>query len=180
MFTITRAVGIHSFVQPAISSNRLGIESKFQLSSDIPEAVRNEIITAIGDTIPDYRFWIPTSVQSAPSDSTELSRLVQCCYTVQLASCGSPIRRTHLLQLCLSLGFELDQMFIPQHWVSPELKVSIACQSEPFNFHPRLLIDSNQIDGCSVTFTYSVEPLNRSVELMIISVICRTCGFARL
>jgi len=167
-------------VQPAISSNRLGIESKFQLSSEISEPLRNEILTAIGHTIPDYRFWIPTNGPSAPSHETSLLRLTQTCHTVQLASIGSRIRRVDLLQLCLSLGFELDQMFIPQHWVSPDLKVSIACQSEPFNFHPRLLTESNQIDGCSVTFTYSVEPPNSSVELMIISVICRTCGFARL
>jgi hypothetical protein len=167
-------------VQPAISSNRLGIESKFQLSEDIPKALRTEILAAIGDTIPDYRFWIPTNVQSAPSDSSELTRLTQCCHTVSLGSNGFPIRRVHLLQLCLSLGFELDQMFIPQHWVSPDLKVSIACQTEPFNFHPRLLTEGNQIGGCTVTFTYSVEPRNSSVELMIISVICRTCGFARL
>jgi hypothetical protein len=167
-------------VQPAISSNGLGIESKFQLSSEISEALRNEILAAIGHTIPDYRFWIPTNGQSANSRETGLTRLTKGCHTVHLATIRSPIRRIYLLQLCLSLGFELDQMFIPQHWVSPELKVSIACQSEPFNFHPRLLTESNQIDGCSVTFTYSVDAPNSSVELMIISVICRTCGFARL
>lgn len=180
MFTITRVVGIHSYVQPAISSNRLGIESKFQLSLDIPEASRNEILTKVGHIIPDYRFWIPTTSYPAPSEESGLIRVTEGCHTVHLASSGSPIRRINLLQLCLSLGFVLDEMFIPQHRVSSDLKVSIACQSEPFNFHPRLLTDSNQIDGCSVTFTYSIEPLNSSVELMIISVICRMCGFARL
>ena len=180
MCTITRAVRIHSCVQPAISSNPLGIETEFQLSRAISPDVRADILIAVGKTIPDYRFWIPGI--SVPDDDTEngLTRVKNCSHTVLLSSVRKTSRRTDLLRLCLSLGFELNEMLIPTLAVGPGLVSSIACNHEPFNFHPRFLDDGNRIDGCSVTFLYADGSQNRSIELTIISVICRTCGFSQM
>ena len=71
-------------------------------------------------------------------------------------------------------------MFIPELHFNQDVIVSVACHLEPFNFHPRLLTEGNQIDGCLVTFTYTEAALDSSIELMIISVICRICGFSRM
>ena len=171
---------IHSCVQPAIPSNRLGIETEFQLSRAISPDVRAEILTAVGLTIPDYRFWIPGL--RVPDDDTQvgLTRVKTCSHTVLLSSVRTTSRRTELLKICLSLGFELNEMLIPTLAIGPGLVASIACNHEPFNFHPRFLDDGNRIDGCSVTFVYADGSQNTSIELTIISVICRTCGFSQM
>ena len=173
-------VRIHSYVQPAISSNRLGIETHFQLSPDIPVDEHREILVAIGHTIPDYRFWIPSYPEAVQETESAMIRSIERSHTVLLGARDSTVRRIDMLQLCLSLGLTLNTMYIPQLWIPHGVCVSVACQSEPFNFHPRLLKDGNQVDGCLVTFTYGDASPNSSVEMMIISVICRMCGFARL
>ena len=180
MCTITRAVRIHSCVQPAISSNRLGIETQFQLSKEISPAARAEILSAIGQTIPDHRFWITVTNPPAEDRRIALIREQNCSDTTILSGGHTTIRRIDLLKLCLSLGFELNAMYIPTRTLGPALSVSIACNIEPFNFHPRFLDDGNRIDGCSVTFLYADGSQNRSIELTIISVICRTCGFSQM
>ena len=166
-------------MQPVISSNRLGMETQFQLSNDIPHEMRNDIRDVIGQTIPDYRFWIPSNQLASEQATSALVRPRDHSHTVHLTTANS-VRRIDLLQMCLSLGFVLNRMYILELWISQDICISVACQTEPFNFHPRLLIDSNQIKGCLVTFTSSELLPNSSVEMMIISVICRTCGFARL
>ena len=180
MCTITRAVRIHSCVQPAISSNRFGIETEFQLSSAISPDVRADILNAVGRTIPDYLFWIPGI--NVPDDDTKngLTQVKNCSHTVLLRSIRTTCQRTDLLRLCLSLGFKLNEMYIPTRTLGPGLAVSIACNTEPYNFHPRFLDDGNRIDGCCVTFLYADGSQNRSIELTIISVICRKCGFSQM
>ncbi len=167
-------------MQPAISSNRLGIETHFQLSRDISPDARAEILGAVGLTIPDYRFWIPVSILPDFGTQVSLTRLGNHSQTILLSGGRTSIRRIELLKLCLSLGFELSTMFLPTLAIGPGLTVSIACNIEPFNFHPRLIDDGNRIDGCSVTFTYANGSQNRSLELTIISVVCRTCGFSQM
>jgi len=167
-------------VQPAISSNRLGIETQFQLSRDISPDAYAEILSAVGLTIPDYRFWIPVSDLPDYGTQVSLTRLSNHSETTLLSGGRTSIRRIELLKLCLSLGFELNTMFLPTLAIGPNLTVSIACNVEPFNFHPRLIDDGNRIDGCSVTFTYANGSQNRSLELTIISVVCRTCGFSQM
>jgi len=167
-------------VQPAISSNRLGIETQFQLSRDISPDAHAEILSAVGLTIPDYRFWIPVSDLPDYGTQVSLTRLSNHSETTLLSGGRTSIRRIELLKLCLSLGFELNTMFLPTLAIGPNLTVSIACNVEPFNFHPRLIDDGNRIDGCSVTFTYANGSQNRSLELTIISVVCRTCGFSQM
>ena len=173
-------VRIHSGVQPAISSNRLGIETHFQLSRDISPDLRAEILNAVGLTIPDYRFWIPASILLDEATQVSLTRVANRSHTVLLSGGRTSIRRIELLKLCLSLGFELNTMFVPTLAIGQGLTVSIACNIEPFNFHPRLIDDGNRIDGCSVTFTYANGSQNRSLELTVISVVCRTCGFSQM
>lgn len=173
-------VRIHSGVQPAISSNRLGIETHFQLSRDISPDLRAEILNAVGLTIPDYRFWIPASILLDEATQVSLTRVANRSHTVLLSGGRTSIRRIELLKLCLSLGFELNTMFLPTLAIGQGLTVSIACNIEPFNFHPRLIDDGNRIDGCSVTFTYANGSQNRSLELTVISVVCRTCGFSQM
>jgi len=167
-------------VQPAFSSNRLGIETQFQLSRDISPDAYAEILSAVGLTIPDYRFWIPVSDLPDYGTQVSLTRLSNHSETTLLSGGRTSIRRIELLKLCLSLGFELNTMFLPTLAIGPNLTVSIACNVEPFNFHPRLIDDGNRIDGCSVTFTYANGSQNRSLELTIISVVCRTCGFSQM
>lgn len=167
-------------MQPAISSNRLGIETKFQLSQDIPVEIAAAFVRVIGATIPDYRFWIPASQACGSHTSADLVRSARASKTHLLRLSGSAVKRSRTLQQFLSLGFVLNTMYIPELRLSEDVLVSIACHLEPFNFHPRLLTDGNQIDGCLVTFDYAEGSLNSSVELMIISVICRICGFSRM
>lgn len=167
-------------MQPAISSNRLSIETHFQLSRDISPDLRAEILSAVGLTIPDYRFWIPASILLDEATQVSLTRVANRSHTVLLSGGQTSIRRIELLKLCLSLGFELNTMFLPTLAIGPGLTVSIACNIEPFHFHPRLIEDGNRIDGCSVTFTYANGSQNRSLELTIISVVCRTCGFSQM
>lgn len=167
-------------MQPAISSNRLGIETKFQLSQDIPVEIAAAFVRVIGATIPDYRFWIPASQACESHTSADLVRSARASKTHLLRLSGSAVKRSRTLQQFLSLGFVLNTMYIPELRLSEDVLVSIACHLEPFNFHPRLLTDGNQIDGCLVTFDYAEGSLNSSVELMIISVICRICGFSRM
>ncbi len=167
-------------MQPAISSNRLGIETHFQLSRDISPDLRAEILNAVGLTIPDYRFWIPASILLDEATQVSLTRVANRSHTVLLSGGRTSIRRIELLKLCLSLGFELNTMFLPTLAIGQGLTVSIACNIEPFNFHPRLIDDGNRIDGCSVTFTYANGSQNRSLELTVISVVCRTCGFSQM
>ena len=167
-------------MQPAISSNRLGIETKFQLSQDIPVEITNELVSVIGATIPDYRFWIPVRQESESYTGADLVRSARASKTYLLRSSGTAVKRSRTLQQFLSLGFVLNTMYIPELRLDEDVVVSIACHLEPFNFHPRLLTDGNQIDGCLVTFTYAEGSLNSSVELMIFSVICRICGFSRM
>lgn len=172
--------GIHSYVQPAISSNRLGIETKFQLSQDIPDETAAELVSVVGAIIPDYRFWIPVRPALKTQTGLDLVRSATTCKTHLLCSSGSAVKRLRTLQQFLSLGFVLNAMFIPELHLNDGVIVSVACHLEPFNFHPRLLTEGNQIDGCLVTFTYAEGALDSSVELMIISVICRICGFSRM
>lgn len=167
-------------MQPAISSNRLGIETKFQLSQDIPVEIAAAFVRVIGATIPDYRFWIPASQACESHTSADLVRSARASKTHLLRLSGSAVKRSRTLQQFLSLGFVLNTMYIPELRLSEGVVISIACHLEPFNFHPRLLTDGNQIDGCLVTFDYAEGSLNSSVELMIISVICRICGFSRM
>ena len=167
-------------MQPAISTNRLGIETKFQLSQDIPVEITNELIRVIGATVPDIRFWIPVRQESESHTGADLVRSARASKTHLLHSSGSAVKRSRTLQHFLSLGFVLNTMYIPELRVAEDVVVTVACHLEPFNFHPRLLRDGNQIDGCLVTFTYAEGSLNSSVELMIISVICRICGFSRM
>lgn len=167
-------------MQPAISSNRLGIETKFQLSQDIPIEIAAAVVSVIGAIIPDYRFWIPTSQACEALTGADLVRSVRKCKTHLVRSSGSTVKRSGTLQQLLSLGFVLNTMYIPELRLAEGVVVSIACHLEPFNFHPRLLADGNQIDACLVTFTYAEGALDSSVELMIISVICRICGFSRM
>lgn len=172
--------GIHSYVQPAISSNRLGIETKFQLSQDIPDETAAELVSVVGAVIPDYRFWIPVRPALKTQTGLDLVRSATTCKTHLLCSSGSAVKRLRTLQQFLSLGFVLNAMFIPELHLNAGVIVSVACHLEPFNFHPRLLTEGNQIDGCLVTFTYDEGALDSSVEMMIISVICRICGFSRM
>ena len=167
-------------MQPAISSNRLGIETKFQLSQDIPDETAAAVVRVIGATIPDYRFWIPASQACESHTGADLVRSVRKCKTHLVRSSGSVVKRSRMLQQLLSLGFVLNTMFIPELRLAEDVVVSIVCHLEPYNFHPRLLTDGNQIDACLVTFTYAEGALDSSVELMIISVICRICGFSRM
>ena len=167
-------------MKPAISTNRLGIETKFQLSQDIPVEITNELIRVIGATVPDFRFWIPVRQESESHTGADLVRSARASKTHLLHSSGSAVKRSRTLQHFLSLGFVLNTMYIPELRVAEDVVVTVACHLEPFNFHPRLLRDGNQIDGCLVTFTYAEGSLNSSVELMIISVICRICGFSRM
>lgn len=90
------------------------------------------------------------------------------------------MKRAFVLQHLLSLGFVLNTMFLPELRLTGAITVSVACHMEPFNFHPRLLTDNNKVDTCVVTFTFPEGSLNSSVELMIISAICRICGFSRM
>ena len=109
-------------MQPAIPSNRLGIETDFQLSRAISPDVRAEILTAVGLTIPDYRFWIPGL--RVPDDDSQvgLTRVKTCSHTVLLSSVRTTSRRTELLKICLSLGFELNEMLIPTLVIGPDRK----------------------------------------------------------
>ena len=180
MCSITSVSGIHSNVQPAISSNPLGIETQFQLSTDIPTEMRSELVRIIGEYVSDYRFWIPEVKVRESRANTDLVRRIASTETHLLQTHGSPIRRLRFLQQLLSIGFVLNTMYIPELHLTKDVVVSIACHLEPFNFHPRLLSDGNQVDSCLVTFTYTGGALNGSVQLMIISVICRLCGFSRM
>lgn len=167
-------------MQPAISSNRLGIETHFQLSKEISPDARAEILCAIGLTIPDHRFWIPPMKLADQDINVSVNRVINRSHTILLSGGKRSIRRIDLLKLCLSLGFELNAMFIVTRSIGPALAVSIACNLEPFNFHPRFLEDGNRIDGCSVTFVYADGSQNRFLELTLISVFCRTCGFSQV
>lgn len=167
-------------MQPAFSSNPSGIETKFRLSDDIPLPIRLELISIIGETIPDHRFWIPRQFSPTLDQGDELTRLPNTSSTHVLCTTGKSVSRLETLKRCLSLGFVLNDMHILELILLADVKVTLACESEPYNFHSRLLRDNNKIDSVAVTFTYRDGALDTSVELMIISVICRSCGLSRM
>lgn len=139
-----------------------------------------EFIDVVGATILDHRFWIPRfSSSELPEDGT-IARPLTTSHTVILHTQGPAIQRVETLRRCLSLGFIVNKMFILELQPTANVKVSLACQFEPYNFHPRLLRDNNKIDSIAVTFSYAAGSVVTSVELMIISVICRSCGFSRM
>lgn len=167
-------------MQPAFSSNRLGIEAKFHIIDTVAYDIRRDLLNAIGDVVPDYRFWIPTSNLYETHNCQTLVRVPDTARTHLLNASRSGVNRLALLKTLISLGFCVNDMLIPELRLSNDVIVSVACHTEPYNFHPRLLSDNNYVDACSVTFRYVDGLLNSSTELMIISVICRTCGFSRL
>ncbi len=172
--------GIHYWVQPAFSSNQLIMESKIQLSPDFSPDRAAEVIRIIGERIPDYRFWIASETGCKANASICLASSATSFRNHTLRSAGVSVKRAFVLQHLLSLGFVLNTMFIPELRLTEGITVSVACHMEPFNFHPRLLTDNNKVDTCVVTITFSEGSLNSSVELMIISAICRICGFSRM
>ena len=167
-------------MQPAFSSNRLGIETTFLLSDAIDATICLEIMKVVGTSIPDNRFWIPTNTGVGTSSKLLITDQCDCSQTFHLRCNDRNSLRLDLLRKILSLGFHLNAMFIPELRISDSLKVSIACPTEPFNFHPRLLTSNNSIDGCSVTFAAVIGTTDSNTELTIISAICQSCGMSRM